>query len=397
MSILNKMFALKQFCRNKGYSTVLKRCLTLNVDTAFDNKVYRLHQIETGPSITSELEKAEALKLFKQMDMVRRTENALAGLYREKKIRGFCHLVVGQEAVCVGINSIMRPQDTIITSYRCHGWAVLRCESISGVIAELLGFQSGAARGKGGSMHIYGPQFFGGNGIVGAHVPLGVGIGLKHKYTNDGAVSVVLYGDGAANQGQVFEAFNIAKLLMLPVLFIVENNYYGLGTASHRSSANPEYYRTCSFLPGIRCSGMDILTVRESTRYGFKHILDGKGPIIVEMMTYRYFGHSMSDPGTSYRDRDEISSVRERKDAIQHMKNMLVESKLATPEEIKAIETENKKLVTAETEKAFKDKETPVEELTADCYKSFPFPMRVPKMHTWIPHKNIGKYGSVSK
>ncbi|KAF7286067.1 pyruvate dehydrogenase E1 component subunit alpha, mitochondrial-like [Rhynchophorus ferrugineus] len=378
-------------------TVIPKRLLTLNIDQAFDNKVYRLHLLEHGPPTTSELEKERGLKLFQEMDLVRRVENALAGLYREKKIRGFCHLVVGQEAVCVGVHSVMRPQDTIITSYRCHGWAVLKCMDRVGIIAELLGHRSGVARGKGGSMHIYGPQFFGGNGIVGAHVPLGVGISMKHKYTNSDAISVVLYGDGAANQGQVFESFNMAKLFKLPVLFIVENNYYGLGTASDRSSANPEYYRASSFLPGVRCSGMDILTVIETTKFGFQHILDGKGPIILEMMTYRYFGHSMSDPGTSYRDRNEISQVREKKDCLQHMKHLLMDSKLATEEEIKAIEGKNKELTTRDTEMALKGTETPVEELTADCYKFYPDKMRLPKMLTWVPHKNFGKYDSAKR
>ncbi|ENN81763.1 hypothetical protein D910_06394 [Dendroctonus ponderosae] len=373
----------------KRISQFQARTLVINVDQMFDSKVYKLHLLEDGPSHTSELTKGDALRFYQQMDEIRKVENSIAQLYREKKIRGFCHLYVGQEAVAVGINSIMKPEDTVITSYRCHGWAVLKCESVASVIAELIGNKSGASRGKGGSMHIYGPQFFGGNGIVGSHVPLGVGIGLKHRYLDNKAISVTLYGDGAANQGQVFEAFNLAKLLNIPVLFVVENNQYGLGTACSRSSANNEYYRQSSFLPGIRASGMDILSVIEAAKYCFKHIQDGKGPIILEMMTYRYFGHSMSDPGTSYRDRSEIQEVREKKDCIHHLKQLILDSNLAKEDEIKAIENENKEKVAKATEEAIKGSPPSLEELTADHYAVWSEKVRIPRMLEWVPYKTI--------
>ncbi|XP_050312163.1 probable pyruvate dehydrogenase E1 component subunit alpha, mitochondrial [Anthonomus grandis grandis] len=372
--------------------TPQRRSLVLNVDQLYDESVYKLHLLDQGPSHTSELSKSVALTCFERMDLVRKVENTLAQLYREKKIRGFCHLYVGQEAVAVGIFQIMRPQDTIITSYRCHGWAVLKGGSVASVFAELLGHVTGLSRGKGGSMHLYAPRFFGGNGIVGSHVPLGVGIGFKHHYLKEDAICVTLFGDGAANQGQVFEAFNLAKLQDARILFVVENNIYGMGTSTMRSSANTELYRQCAYLPGIRASGMDILSIMECTKFCFDHIKAGKGPIVLELMTYRYFGHSMSDPGTSYRDREEIQTVREKKDCIAHIKKLILDSKLASDAELKEIETKNKEFVAKELEAASKGTDPPLEELVADVYSNYPDRMRIPPMLTWMPYKTIAHY-----
>ncbi|KAL1517111.1 hypothetical protein ABEB36_000920 [Hypothenemus hampei] len=379
---------------NGHFAKFPKRYLVINVDELFQSNVYKLHLLEEGPSTTSELVKDKALEYYEQMDEIRKLENSIAQLYREKRIRGFCHLYVGQEAVAVGINSVMRPQDTIITSYRCHGWAALKCDSLVEIIAELIGNKSGASRGKGGSMHIYGKQFYGGNGIVGSHVPLGVGIGFKHYYLNDDAISVTIYGDGAANQGQVFESFNIAKLHNLPVIFVVENNQYGLGTACSRSSAMDEYYRQSTYIPGVRANGMNILSVIEATKFCFKHILDGKGPIILEMMTYRYFGHSMSDPGTSYRDKNEVKEVRDKMDCIQLLKKIILESNLATEEELKAVESKIKEKVAKATAEALNGQPPPLEELTADTYAQWPDKIRMPRMLEWVPYKTIANYNT---
>ena len=210
-------------------------------------------------------------------------------------------VALGQEAVCVGITAGIRGQDTVITSYRAHGFAHMMGVSVLGVLAELTGRKSGCVRGKGGSMHMYAPNFYGGNGIVGAQVPLGAGLAFAHKYKGDGGVSFALYGDGAAQQGQVFESYNIAKLWDLPVVFICENNHYGMGTSQERSSASQSFFTKGDYIPGILVDGMDIISVREATKFAIDYCGSGKGPLVYEIATYRYHGHSMSDPGTSYR------------------------------------------------------------------------------------------------
>jgi len=208
------------------------------------------------------------IDMYQKMTLMRRMEMAADALYRQKLIRGFCHLATGQEAVAVGMESAMTPEDRLITSYRCHPFAVLRGGTVKGVIAELLGRQDGMSNGKGGSMHIFTPSFFGGNGIVGAQVPLGAGIALAQQYTGQNDVATfTLYGDGASNQGQVFEAFNMAKLWNLPCVFVCENNKYGMGTSAERSSANTAYYTRGDSIPGIQVNAMDIIAVHQSVRF----------------------------------------------------------------------------------------------------------------------------------
>lgn len=262
----------------------------------------------------------------------------------------------------------MRPDDSCITSYRCHGWTHLMGVSLLGVLAELTGRQSGCARGKGGSMHMYTKNFYGGNGIVGAHIPLGAGIAFANHYYDKKNVCLALYGDGAANQGQIFEVFNMAKLWKLPVIFICENNGYGMGTSAERASANVEYYKRGDFVPGIWVNAMDVLAVREATRFAIEHCDAGKGPILMEAATYRYSGHSMSDPGTSYRSRDEIQEVRQTRDPITSLREMMVTNELATSEELKVMEIAIRADVDDAMKKAKADKEISVDELTADIY-----------------------------
>lgn len=305
------------------------------------------------------------------MVVVRRMETAAANLYKEKIIRGFCHLCSGQEAVCVGIKAGIRDNlDTVITSYRAHGLAHMMGVSVQGVLSELTGKVSGCVRGKGGSMHMYAPCFYGGNGIVGAQVPLGAGLAFAHKYKGDGGVSFALYGDGAAQQGQVFESYNMAKLWDLPVVFVCENNHYGMGTSQERSSASQSFFTKGDYIPGIRVDGMDIISVREATKFAIDYCGSGKGPLVYEIATYRYHGHSMSDPGTSYRTREEIQEMRQTKDPISSLREKMVSSKLAEAEELKKMELDARKMVDAVVKQAKSDPELDASELYNDVYEA---------------------------
>ena len=245
-------------------------------------------------------------------------EMAADRLYKEKKIRGFCHLSTGQEAVAVGIEHAIQKSDHVITAYRCHGFALMRGGSVRSIIGELLGRREGIAFGKGGSMHMFAPGFYGGNGIVGAQVPVGAGIAFANQYQNKDNVTLALYGDGASNQGQVFEAFNMAKLWNLPVIFGCEStsgmhcvlakadislsdNKYGMGTAANRAAALTDYYKRGQYISGLKINGMDVLAIKAAVEYGKELCRQGQGPLVYEYVTYRYGGHSMSDPGTTYR------------------------------------------------------------------------------------------------
>lgn len=366
-----------------------------NYSTEFtiDVKPTKTHNLETAPGTSVSVTKDEALKYYRDMFRIRRLETAASTLYKERVIRGFCHLYSGQEAVAVGITAAMRPGDDVITAYRCHGWALQMGISPLGVLAELTGRQSGSARGKGGSMHMYGSNFYGGNGIVGAQVPLGVGIALKHKYNNKKNVCVALYGDGAANQGQIFEVYNMAKLWDIPVIFVCENNGYGMGTSVERASANTDYYKRGDYVPGIWVNGMDVLAVKETTRYAIEHCDSGKGPILIEAYTYRYSGHSMSDPGTSYRSRDEIQEVRQTRDPITSFKELIMTREITTQDELKAIELEVKNEIDEATKKARVDAELSVSELSNDIYCEAENIPTVRNMNPFedLPHKRIGQ------
>lgn len=330
-----------------------------------------LHALDEGPKTECSLTRADALHYYKEMVVVRRMETAAANMYKEKAIRGFCHLCSGQEAIYVGMQAALREQDTVITSYRAHGFTYCMGVPVLGVLAELTGRNSGCVRGKGGSMHMYARNFFGGNGIVGAQVPLGAGIGFASRYLGTGGVNFALYGDGAANQGQVFEAYNIAKLWNIPVVFICENNGYGMGTSQDRASASSEFYKRGDYIPGVKVNGMDFLSVREATQFALDYCgVQDKGPLVYEMATYRYHGHSMSDPGTSYRTREEIQEMRQTRDPILGFKERIVAAGLVDADELKQIEQEVRKSVDADVKRAKSDPEIGVEELYFDVYEN---------------------------
>jgi pyruvate dehydrogenase E1 component subunit alpha len=292
--------------------------------------------------------KEELLQLYREMLLIRRFEERAGQLYGLGLIGGFCHLYIGQEAVAVGLQSAMTVgKDSVITGYRDHGHMLAYGIDPKVIMAELTGRAAGISKGKGGSMHMFSVDhgFYGGHGIVGAQVPLGTGLAFKHKYAEDGGVCLAYLGDGAVNQGQVYEAFNMAKLWNLPVIYAIENNQYAMGTSIKRSSAEPLLYRRgeAHRIPGFQVDGMDVLAVRGAAQVALDWVRGGKGPIIVELLTYRYRGHSMSDPAR-YRTREEVQDVREHRDPILHAERDL--EALGVKEEVlKAIDKEIKDVV----------------------------------------------------
>jgi pyruvate dehydrogenase E1 component alpha subunit len=292
--------------------------------------------------------KDELLQLYRRMLLIRRFEERAGQLYGLGLIGGFCHLYIGQEAVAVGLQSAMTVgKDSVITGYRDHGHMLAYGIDPKVIMAELTGREAGISHGKGGSMHMFSVDhgFYGGHGIVGAQVPLGTGLAFKHKYAEDGGVCLTYMGDGAINQGQVAEAFNMAKLWDLPVIYAIENNKYAMGTSVNRSHAEPLLYRHGeSFrIPGLQVDGMDVLAVRGAAEVALKWVRGGKGPILIEFMTYRYRGHSMSDPAR-YRTREEVQDVREHNDPISHAERDL-EAMGFKEDELKAIDKEIKDIV----------------------------------------------------
>jgi len=291
--------------------------------------------------------KEQLLDFYRQMLLIRRFEEKAGQLYGLGLIGGFCHLYIGQEAVAVGLQSALSDKDSVITGYRDHGHMLLCGIPPKDVMAELTGRAAGISKGKGGSMHMFSVEhkFYGGHGIVGAQVSLGTGLGFAHKYSGDGGVCLAYFGDGASNQGQVYESFNMAELWKLPVIYVIENNQYAMGTSVNRASSEDQLFRRGeSFrIPGIQVDGMDVLACRGAAEEALAWVRSGKGPIILEMKTYRYRGHSMSDPA-KYRSRDEVQAVRDKSDPIDHAKKEL-EAFGVTEADLKTIEQDIRRIV----------------------------------------------------
>ncbi|MEN9924904.1 MAG: pyruvate dehydrogenase (acetyl-transferring) component subunit alpha [Pseudomonadota bacterium] len=311
----------------------------------------------------------ELLKFYEQMLLIRRFEEKAGQLYGLGLIGGFCHLYIGQEAVAVGLQSALEEgKDSVITGYRDHGHMLAYGIDPKVIMAELTGRGAGISKGKGGSMHMFSTEhkFYGGHGIVGAQVPLGAGLAFAHQYRGDGGLCMAYFGDGAANQGQVYEAFNMAALWNLPVIFVVENNGYAMGTAVTRGSAETEFHRrgTAFRIPGMKVNGMDVLEVRAAAEVAVAHVRAGKGPVLMELHTYRYRGHSMSDPA-KYRTREEVQEMREKHDPIDAAKAELLQRGIAE-DRIKEIEKQIRRIVNESADFAENSPEPDMSELYTD-------------------------------
>ena len=313
----------------------------------------------------------ELIAHYYEMLMIRRFEEKAGQLYGMGLIGGFCHLYIGQEAVVVGLEAVTKEGDQRVTSYRDHGHMLACGMDPKGVMAELTGREGGYSKGKGGSMHMFSKEknFYGGHGIVAAQVPLGAGLAFANKYRGNDNVSFAYFGDGAATQGQVYVTFNMASLWGLPCIFVIENNQYAMGTSLQRGSSTPELYtRGAAFgIPGEAVDGMDVLAVKEAGDRAVSHCRSGKGPYILEMKTYRYRGHSMSDPA-KYRTREEVQKMKAEKDPIDHIRDMLIDGKHATENELKVIDKNVKKIVSEAADFASESPEPALDQLFTDVY-----------------------------
>jgi len=315
--------------------------------------------------------KEQELKALRDMLLIRRFEEKAGQLYGMGAIGGFCHLYIGQEAVVVGMQMALKKGDEVITGYRDHGHMLAAGMEAKGVMAELTGRRGGYSKGKGGSMHMFSKaeNFYGGHGIVGAQVSLGTGLAFANRYRGNNSVSITYFGDGASNQGQVYESFNMAELWKLPVVYVIENNRYAMGTSVVRSSAQTDFSkRGISFnIPGEQVDGMDVRAVKAAGDKAVAWCREGKGPYILEMQTYRYRGHSMSDPA-KYRTREEVEKIRHDQDPIEQVRNRLLADKVSE-QDLKAIDAEVRDIVNAAADFAQHDPEPDVSELYTDVYR----------------------------
>jgi len=328
--------------------------------------------INKTKKISRKLSKSDAIEAYKKMLLIRRFEEKAGQSYGLGQIGGFCHLYIGQEAVVVGLQMCIRDGDQVITTYRDHGHMLACGMSPDGVMAELYGRADGYSKGKGGSMHMFSKEanFFGGHGIVGASVPLGTGLAFSNKYKKNKAVTLTYFGDGAANQGQVYESFNMAKLWELPCIYVIENNRYAMGTSVQRSSAQKDLsQRGISFgIEGEQVNGMDIESVIDAGKRAVTKVRNNGGPYILEMLTYRYRGHSMSDPA-QYRTRDEVKEVREHSDPIESLKNLIIENNFLTEDKLQVLNAEIKQVVDQSAQFAADSPLPDPSELFVDVYQ----------------------------
>jgi pyruvate dehydrogenase E1 component alpha subunit len=312
----------------------------------------------------------ELLTYYREMLLIRRFEEKAGQLYGMGLIGGFCHLYIGQEAVAVGMQHALKEGDSVITAYRDHGHMLATGMDPRRVMAELTGRATGYSKGKGGSMHMFAKskRFYGGHGIVGTTAPLGTGLAFAHRYREDGGATLCYFGDGATNQGQVYEAFNMAALWKLPIVYVIENNKYGMGTSIERASATTELYRRGETygIPGEQVDGMDVLAIRELGDQAVAHARE-KGPIIIEALTYRYRGHSMSDPA-KYRSREEVQSYREKQDPIDRLRKLMLDEGLSDEDSLKQIDKEIRGIVNEAAQFAQDSPEPDPEELWTDVY-----------------------------
>ncbi|MCU7611761.1 pyruvate dehydrogenase (acetyl-transferring) E1 component subunit alpha [Anaplasma capra] len=314
----------------------------------------------------------QVVKSYRDMLLMRRFEEKVGQLYGMGLIRGFCHLYIGQEAIAIGLKNVLSSGDSVVTSYREHGFMLSSGESAKSVMAELMGKAAGCSKGKGGSMHMFNVKknFFGGHGIVGAQVPIGTGIAFAEKYNKSNGVVFTCLGDGAMNQGQVYESLNMAALWKLPVVYVVENNEYAMGTAVTRSSSVPELYKRgegCG-VPGRQVDGMDVFAVIEEAENAAEQCRKGHGPILLEMKTYRFRGHSMSDPA-KYRTRQEVEEVRDKRDPLCRLREYILKHSITPESTLEDFETEVRGEVNEAVEFAQSSPEPPVTELYTDVYK----------------------------
>jgi pyruvate dehydrogenase E1 component alpha subunit len=345
---------------NKPAPKITKPASKPAAKTANDNKT------DTG---TLPLPRAQLMAMYKEMLTIRRFEEKAGQLYGMGLIGGFCHLYIGQEAVVTGMQHCIGKDDAVITSYRDHGHMLACGMDPKGIMAELTGRIDGFSRGKGGSMHMFSTEkhFYGGHGIVGAQVPIGTGLAFAQKYRGTNNLCLTYFGDGSVNQGQVYESFNMAELWKLPVIYIIENNEYAMGTSVKRSHAVTELYKRGEGfgIPGRRVNGMDVVEVYQAGRDAVAHVRAGNGPFLLEMKTYRYRGHSMSDPA-KYRSKEEVELYREQRDPIENLKGRLLRAGLAKEAELDALDKDVKSVINAAAEFAKQSPQPPESELWTD-------------------------------
>jgi pyruvate dehydrogenase E1 component alpha subunit len=324
---------------------------------------------ESNGGAIAEFDRDTELKAYREMLLIRRFEEKAGQLYGMGFIGGFCHLYIGQEAVVVGMQLALKDGDQVITGYRDHGHMLATGMEARGVMAELTGRRSGYSHGKGGSMHMFSKEknFYGGHGIVGGQVSLGTGLAFANRYRGNDNVSVAYFGDGAANQGQVYESFNMAQLWKLPVVYVIENNRYAMGTSTARSTAQADFsQRGASFgIAGMQVDGMDVRAVKAAADEAIEHCRSGKGPMILEMLTYRYRGHSMSDPA-KYRSKDEVQKMRSEHDPIEQVRLRLLEKGWASEDDLKAVDKDVRDIVADSADFAQADPEPDASELYTD-------------------------------